>query len=71
MGAHVYRWCMRPGESVTLDLRVTASNVAIARRELHRFLMDHDGSTWSIVSVSREAPGGPDTQRTIQLGGPV
>lgn len=54
MKAYVYHWSMRPEIGVRVDLRITASNVIIARREVHRFLVDHDGNTWRIERVSRE-----------------
>jgi hypothetical protein len=52
--AYTYCWSLRPGSGLTLELHVTAPNVVIARRELRRFLFDHDGSGWTVECVSRE-----------------
>lgn len=52
---YVYRWNIQPEAGLSLELRVTARNVAVARREVRRFLVDHEGDSWAIESVSREA----------------
>jgi hypothetical protein len=57
--AYVYRWSMRPETGLTLDLRVTAPNAVIARREIRRFLVDHDGDSWTVECVTREITRAP------------
>ena len=57
MHAYTYCWSLRPESGLTLELHVTAPNVAAARREIRRFLVDHDGGRWTVESVSREAAG--------------
>ena len=59
MNAHVYRWTLRAEIGLALELRVTAPSVVVARREIHRFLVDHDGSSWIVECVSREATRAP------------
>jgi len=54
MTDYVYRWSIQPEHGFNLELRVTARSVAVARREVQRFLVDHEGSAWAIESVSRE-----------------
>ena len=55
MHAYTYCWSLRPETGFVMELHVTAPNAVIARRELRRFLVDHDGSRWAVECVSREA----------------
>lgn len=54
MNAYVYRWILRPRAGLDLELQVTAPNVIVARREIRRFLVDHDGGAWAVEGVTRE-----------------
>lgn len=54
MIAYVYRWSIRPESGLMLELRVTAPNVVTARREVERFIVDHEGGDWTVEHVSRE-----------------
>lgn len=54
MNAYVYCWNLRPDEGLALELRVTASSVAVARRAVRRFLVEHDAVAWSVECVSRQ-----------------
>lgn len=65
MKAYVYRWSLKPEVGLALELRVTASNVIRARREIHRFLVDHDGNTWTVERVSRETSGTTHTPLSL------
>ena len=40
---------------VQVELRISAPSAVSAHREIVRFLAEHDGDTWSVESVSREA----------------
>jgi hypothetical protein len=42
----VYLWSLRPEAGLAIELRITAESVVIARREVHRFLVEHDGTAW-------------------------
>lgn len=55
MHSSVYLWDLRPESGLSLELRVVADNASVARREVRRFLEAHDGISWRIESVSREA----------------
>ena len=55
MTDHVYRWTLRPETGLALELRITAPSAIVARREMTRFLAEHDGSTWIVEQVSRES----------------
>jgi len=55
MSDYVYRWNIRPEDGFALELSVTAQSVVVARREVRRFLVDHEGDSWTIESVSRES----------------
>ena len=59
MNDYVYRWNIEPEHGFSLELRVTAKSVVVARREVRRFLDDHDGDSWTIESVSRETARAP------------
>jgi len=63
MNLSVYRWNLRPEEGLSLELRIVASNASVARREVHRFLVEHDGAAWTVESVSREATRVPRALR--------
>ncbi len=52
---NVYRWNLRPEKDLVLEVRVTAPSVAVARREIRRFLVAHDGSSWVVECVARES----------------
>ena len=54
MNDYVYRWSIQPESGFSLELSVTAKSVVVARREVRRFLVDHEGGSWTIESVSRE-----------------
>jgi len=54
MDVYVYCWRVRPEAGLTLDLRMTAPNVIVARREIRRFLVDHAGDGWTVECVTRE-----------------
>jgi hypothetical protein len=57
--AYVYRWSVRPGNGIAVELLVTAPSVVVARRQVHRFLVDHDGDGWAVDGVSREMKRSP------------
>jgi hypothetical protein len=59
MNDYVYRWNIRPEHGFTLELSVTAQSVVVARREVRRFMVDHEGYSWTIESVSRESTHAP------------
>ena len=59
MNTYVYRWSIQPENGFILDLRVTAESVVVAQREVRRFLVDHEGDSWTIESVSRETIHAP------------
>jgi hypothetical protein len=63
--AYVYRWSVRPEEGLILDIRVTAPNVVVARREVRRFLVDHDGASWTVECVTRETTRALHVPRVI------
>jgi hypothetical protein len=65
--AYVYRWSLRPEAGLTLELRVTAPSVVVARREIRRFLVAHDGVSWAIDCVTRETTRGRYAPRTLLL----
>lgn len=54
MNDYVYRWSIQPEHGFSLELKVTAQSVVVARREIRRFLVAHEGDSWAIESVSRE-----------------
>lgn len=64
MIAYVYRWSIRPESGLMLELRVTAPNVVTARREVERFIVDHEGADWTVEHVSRETPYSSPYQQT-------
>ena len=59
MTEYVYRWNLRPEPTLAIELRVVAPSAAVARREMRRFLVDHDGSHWTIECVARETRTSP------------
>jgi len=59
MNDYVYRWNIRPEHGFTLELSVIAQSVVVARREVRRFMVDHEGDSWAIESVSRESTHAP------------
>lgn len=54
MHSSVYLWSLRPEEGLYVELRIVASSALVARRELRRFLAEHDGTGWKVESVTRE-----------------
>ena len=62
MNDYVYRWNIQPETGFHLELSMAAENVVVARREVRRFLVDHDGDAWTIESVSREIAHAPQEQ---------
>lgn len=54
MNAYVYCWNLRPEEGLALELRVTASSVAVARRAVRRFVVEYEGAAWSVECVGRQ-----------------
>jgi len=62
MNDYVYRWNIEPETGFHLELRVAAESVVVARREVQRFLVEHDGDAWTIESVSREVAHAPHEQ---------
>lgn len=54
MNEYVYHWTFRPEAGLEFELHVNAPSVSVARRELLRFLIDHDGTAWRIDHVRRE-----------------
>jgi hypothetical protein len=61
MRKSIYRWSLRPEAGLSVEVRVVAWNASVARRDINRFLAEHDGASWVVESVSREAdlPTGP------------
>ncbi len=59
MNSNVYRWNLRPEAGLVIELRVTAESVLVARREVRRFLSEHDGDMWVVEGVAREASHAP------------
>jgi hypothetical protein len=51
----VYLWSLRPEAGLAIEIRITAESAASARREVHRFLAEHDGATWEVECIAREA----------------
>ena len=68
MSSSVYLWNLRPEAGLSLELRVVARSASVARREVRRFLVEHDGISWTIESVSRETQHVP--QALVGLGMP-
>lgn len=64
MKSYKYRWSLRPQADLSLELCVIAPSVVVARREVRQFLSEHDGSSWVIECISREA-----TQSAAEGGG--
>jgi len=54
MNSAVYLFSLQPEAGLSLELRVKARSVSVARREVRRFLEAHDGSTWAVEGVARE-----------------
>jgi hypothetical protein len=54
MNAYLYRFGLRPEDRVSVEIRVTAPSVVVARRVVHGFLAEHDGEAWAVECVSRE-----------------
>jgi hypothetical protein len=50
----VYLFRLRPQAGFSVELRVTAPSVSVARREVRHFLEEHAGSTWLVERVARE-----------------
>jgi hypothetical protein len=62
---YVYCWSLRPETGFALELRVTASSAIVARREVDRFLIDHDGDRWTVEAVRRDTERAPFTLVTL------
>lgn len=54
MTSFVYLWNLSPEAGLSLELRVVAERASIARREVRRFLSEHDGRNWRVESIRRE-----------------
>lgn len=54
MESTVYLFSLQPEAGLSVELRVRARSVSVARREVQRFLAAHDGSAWAVEGVARE-----------------
>jgi len=55
----VYRWSVRPGNGIGVELLVAAPSAVVAQRQVHRFLVEHGGDGWTVDGVSRETNRSP------------
>ena len=53
MTTYIYSWHLVPDSPIEVELRVAASNVSGARRQLQEFLEAHDGAEWRVHSITR------------------